>query len=313
MAVLPLASCAAAATLVLLILLRRRRAANAAAAMVYELKGDYYQMLGHAWDHEVKDFKVVYRPLYHCVAGCHRFEAHHLAVSHFSRWERFRRLDPDEVNSLPPAVLSRLLPGPFWFDPDWDYDALTTPVPTSRSGLGHRSHERGRLEDLIGDYRGFISAVDGRLRRAGCAARARDYMLDHICYRVESVREYQQTLAALVPAFGTILVTSMIGGRPISIIRLKHPIEHCGYTVACLEVRSWPRRQASARAAGKGCPLSAPPALPESRTPAAAAVPQAGSLLREGPRARRARGRCGRRRRERQCCAARMARAGDCR
>lgn len=28
---------------------------------VFKLKDDYYQMLGHAWDHEVKDFKVVYR------------------------------------------------------------------------------------------------------------------------------------------------------------------------------------------------------------------------------------------------------------
>ena len=27
-------------------------------ARIFELKGEYYQVLGHAWDHEIKDFKV---------------------------------------------------------------------------------------------------------------------------------------------------------------------------------------------------------------------------------------------------------------
>lgn len=73
---------------------RARLRASLEACEVYELKGQFYQKLGEAWDHEVKEFKVVYRPLYHCEAAANRFEAHVLAVSHFARWdERFRRVE----------------------------------------------------------------------------------------------------------------------------------------------------------------------------------------------------------------------------
>ena len=222
--------------------------------LVYELKGDYYQLLGHAWDHEVKDFKVIYRPLYHCPAAADRFEAHVLAASHFSRWdEKFRLLTPEEVAELPREVRSLLLPGPFWFDPKWTASGLTTPVPLmetadaggqmqtrrhprTRSGFGRRSHELPLLEHVIGDYRGFISAVHARLVRAGCDARARGYQMDHICYRVESLRQYRRTLDALVPALGELLVESMIGGRPIAIVALHTPIVHEGFEIRCIEL-----------------------------------------------------------------------------
>ena len=71
---------------------------------IWELNGDYYQVIGHAWDHEVKDFKVVYRPLYHCTAKPDRFEAHYMAVSHFSRWEeKFRKVPEEEMDKIPKA------------------------------------------------------------------------------------------------------------------------------------------------------------------------------------------------------------------
>ena len=60
--------------------------------------------------------------------------------------------------------------------------------------------------------------------------------MDHVCYRVESVAEYHQVLASLVPAHGVTLVEGMIGGRPISTIRLSRPLVHAGYRVACLEL-----------------------------------------------------------------------------
>lgn len=40
------------------------------------------------WDHETKDFKVLYKPLYCCHSKPGSFEAHHLAVSTFERWQR---------------------------------------------------------------------------------------------------------------------------------------------------------------------------------------------------------------------------------
>jgi hypothetical protein len=88
---------------------------------IYELGGLFYQVLGHAWDHEVKDFKVVYRPLYHCEAKPGSFPAHTLAVSHFSRWEqKFARVRFDSEAQfcarVPAEVRARILPGPFWHD-----------------------------------------------------------------------------------------------------------------------------------------------------------------------------------------------------
>jgi predicted metalloenzyme YecM len=223
------------------LLLRASQSSGGGAPLIYKLKNQYYQVLGHAWDHGVKDFQVVYRPLYHCAAASDRFEAHVLAVSHFQRWnDKFERVTEAELATLPPSVLRLVLPGPFWSDPQWPAPALTEPLPaaasTTRSGLGSRSHEPPLIEHLIGDYRAFIGAVDARLRHAGCDARARGYEMDHICYRVESVTHYRQLRQALVPAFGTLLIETMIGGRPISVIELDEALEHRGFTVRCLEL-----------------------------------------------------------------------------
>lgn len=123
---------------------RRKLQASMQASVlhVYELKGEYYQLLGAAWDHEAKDFKVVYRPLYNCTAKKDRFEAHSLAVSHYSRWEsKFTRVDP---SALPADVATLLLPGPFVYDPSWSFADTTSSYIScgpNRSGLGVRSHE----------------------------------------------------------------------------------------------------------------------------------------------------------------------------
>ena len=113
-------ACVASAGLgagVLYILQRRRRRAAIAAAECYELKGEYYQVIGHAWDHQTKDFKVIYRPLYHCPSAVDRFEAHVLAASHFERWDdKFKRVP---LSSLPAAAARRVLAGPFVHDPEW--------------------------------------------------------------------------------------------------------------------------------------------------------------------------------------------------
>eukprot|EP00854_Cymbomonas_tetramitiformis_P002830 gene2830-3628_t len=207
-------------------------------AQVYELNGLHYQVLGHAWDHEIKDFKVVYRPLYHCVSEPARFEAHVLAVSHFSRWEsKFNRVP---LKTLPAAARRRVLAGPFTWDSKWpalpEHAASLPKGVRSRSGLGTRSHEPILLEQVLGDVKGFIETVHNRLVAAGFDAAEEGLEMDHICYRCESVQEYQDVLAALVPTFGTCMVEGMIGGRPITTVLLKEPFCHAGYSVACVEV-----------------------------------------------------------------------------
>jgi len=46
-----------------------------------------YQFLGHAWDHETSDFKVLYVPLYSVKSKDSCYESHTVAVTHFKRWD----------------------------------------------------------------------------------------------------------------------------------------------------------------------------------------------------------------------------------
>jgi hypothetical protein len=61
---------------------------NDAGVDIYVLDSKYYQKLGEVWDHETKDFKVLYKPLYNCGSKSGSYEAHHLATSTFERWQR---------------------------------------------------------------------------------------------------------------------------------------------------------------------------------------------------------------------------------
>lgn len=170
---------------------------------------------------QVKDFKVVYRPLYHCTASIDRFESHVLACSHFSRWEaKFNRVQGSsntEVESqLPQEAASLLLYGPFVHDPQWTWSTTTSPTGApsgaTRSGFGTRSHERPIMEHLIGDYCGFIDALIASLAANGLDVLAKGYELDHICYRCSSVAQYRNMCAALVPEFGVLAVESKMDG-----------------------------------------------------------------------------------------------------
>jgi hypothetical protein len=120
---------------------------------IFVLKGQYYQLLGHAWDHETKDFKVIYRPLYHCKAAEGRFEAHTLASSHFSRFEsKFQAVSWAQV---PNEAKAFVLHGPFSYDPSWSFSADSNPLPMhgashNRSGIPSvtRSHQPPILEHI---------------------------------------------------------------------------------------------------------------------------------------------------------------------
>ncbi|CAK9037200.1 Uncharacterized protein SCF082_LOCUS22053 [Durusdinium trenchii] len=133
----------------------------------YQLKGSYYQVLGHAWDHFRRDFCVVYRPLYHCEARDGRFEAHLLATSHFERFDEFKKVSFDEMDL---AAQSCALPGPFFHDQYWGLPPRTAPVSSAQeakdvqksvladltstktpttSGYGTRSHQEHAIKPQL--------------------------------------------------------------------------------------------------------------------------------------------------------------------
>ena len=225
-----------------LLLQRRRRRRSLDDAEVYELKGEHYQLLGHAWDHETKDFKVIYRPLYHCPSASGRFEAHVLAASHFERWDaRFKRVP---VRSLPPSARQLILQGPFVLDDEWEYAGRTAPVPTAartRSGLGSRSHEPVLLEHILGDVCAFLESVVDALRASGCDVLAARYRLSHVCFRTSSALEYATLLEALTCVSGGQPTRErMVGGRPVSLLELHSPLRHLGLELNLIEI-SFPR------------------------------------------------------------------------
>jgi len=217
---------------------RSRRTLHTAEVYVLKGKDQYYQVLGHAWDHEAKDFVVIYRPLYHCGAKTGSFEAHVLASTKFARWDA--KFEPVSAADMPSAVQSWLLPGPFCWDPIWTHPWRSAVLPRGvRSRSGHnctRSHEPPALDDVIGSVAAFIDACHEELVSHGFDAVARGCEMDHICFRTETRQEYQDVLSALVPQLGHVLVESMIGGRPIATVALHQPIEHAGYRVMCIEV-----------------------------------------------------------------------------
>ena len=99
------------------------------------------------------------------------------------------------------------------------------PVASARSGkLSSRTlfFSCNGLDNIIGDVKTFLWILQSRLRMTGIEPL--DFECDHICYRCTSVCEYLQKLDALVPAFGTKMVESMIGGRPIALIKLCNAI-----------------------------------------------------------------------------------------
>lgn len=62
-----------------------------------------------------------------------------------------------------------------------------------------------------------------------------DLDLDHICYRVETMERYSE-LKAIIPSFGRIGHTAIIGGREIMTVFLYVPIFFAGRAIHTLEI-----------------------------------------------------------------------------
>jgi predicted metalloenzyme YecM len=100
------------------------------------------------------------------------------------------------------------------------------------------------MQALIGDYDAFLRSVVAGIEGAGIPLQAPHAAgphmeIDHICYRCASLAEYVDLKARLAEEAGcSLLIESMIGNRPISILEFPDPIQHAKWSVRCLELAS---------------------------------------------------------------------------
>lgn len=87
---------------------------------------------------------------------------------------------------------------------------------------------------IIGDYVTFLQKVDEGLRQVGID-RSEVAMIDHLCYRVETLERYQRILSRCAE-IGTLLGESQINGRPIATFELTDYLQAAGWTVPYLEL-----------------------------------------------------------------------------
>ena len=89
--------------------------------------------------------------------------------------------------------------------------------------------------------RAFLDDWYGRLERlpGGLANAVRlesNVQIDHVCFRCASEASYRDTLASLERAGHVVAGSSVVGGREITTVRLRPPIEWRGFVVPAVEV-----------------------------------------------------------------------------
>lgn len=92
------------------------------------------------------------------------------------------------------------------------------------------------VEKYIGDVNSFVEPILSALA-SKYEIDITNKIIDHICYRCESKLEYKSLIKNIIDdKLGEILIESMIGDRPISIIKLYAPLRICNYDIYCIEI-----------------------------------------------------------------------------
>ncbi len=91
------------------------------------------------------------------------------------------------------------------------------------------------LVEIIGDPLIFLE--DLFLKLSEIELNVEHFELDHLCYRVSSLEEYNSKKMDLIDV-GTLLVESMVNGRLISTFKLHEPIEYKNRNISLLELPS---------------------------------------------------------------------------
>lgn len=90
------------------------------------------------------------------------------------------------------------------------------------------------LKTIIGDYSKFLGEVLEEVEQAGFDFS--DFsMIDHMCYRTDSVETYQKKKEDLKP-YAKMVGETIVNGRPISTFRLNEPVIHDNWRIDALEL-----------------------------------------------------------------------------
>jgi predicted metalloenzyme YecM len=90
------------------------------------------------------------------------------------------------------------------------------------------------MNEIIGDYHEAVAKINGGLVKAGID-RHELSMLDHLCYRTETLEEYHEVLDRF-SELGRNLGNVIVEGRPIAAIALTQPLETGGWKIPFLEI-----------------------------------------------------------------------------
>ena len=90
------------------------------------------------------------------------------------------------------------------------------------------------MKELLGDYETFVAEISDGLRRCGIG-RDEIAMMDHICYRVETIERYDQMKARLAKS-AFLLGESMVSGRLIATFECEEPLKVDGWTIPYIEL-----------------------------------------------------------------------------
>ncbi len=89
------------------------------------------------------------------------------------------------------------------------------------------------LKDIIGDYDQFLDSIFFKIDDIDLEVD--DCDLDHICYRVENIEEYEAKKIDLT-TLANLLTESMVNGRNIATFKLNNPIEYKNRKIYLIEL-----------------------------------------------------------------------------
>ncbi len=90
------------------------------------------------------------------------------------------------------------------------------------------------LKQLLGDYESFVANIDAGLERCGIDRRDLSLM-DHICYRVETMERYEEMKTSLAKC-AFLLGEAMVTGRLIATFECHEPLEVGKWRIPYIEL-----------------------------------------------------------------------------